>query len=69
MDHLIDQFDVYLDDAFDNFYEEWKSKKYKKYSECPSYTELRTLLDSVNHLRKYIGWKPQTIKEMLECRE
>lgn len=66
MDHLIDQFDVYIEDAFSYFYKEWTSKKYKKFSECPSYNELKTLIDSVNILHKYMDWKPLSIKGMLE---
>ena len=66
MDHLIDQFEVYIDSSFNDFRKEWTSKKYKTYSDCPSYGELRTLLDSVNPLRKYEGWELLTIKDMLE---
>ncbi|NMM65533.1 hypothetical protein HBE96_23430 [Clostridium sp. P21] len=69
MDHLIDNFDVYIEDSFNDFYKEWTSKKYKKFSECPSYGELKTLLDSVNPLRKYIGWESLSIKQMLDWRE
>ncbi|AKA71230.1 hypothetical protein [Clostridium scatologenes] len=69
MDHLIDNFDIYIDSSFNDFYQEWKSGQYKKFSECPSYYELKTLLDSVNPLRKYIGWERLSIKDMLDYRE
>jgi len=52
-----------------DFYKVWTSTKYKKFSECPSYYELKTLLDSVNPLRKYIGWETLSIKGMLDLRE
>lgn len=66
MDHLIDKFDIHIEWAFKYFEKEWKSGKYKKYSECPSYKELKTLLDSVNILRVYMEWNRLSIKEMLE---
>ena len=66
IDHLIDKFDVYIDSAFSDFYQEWKSGKYKKFGECPSYGELKTLLYSVNPLRKYMGWNTLNIKQMIE---
>lgn len=69
IDHLIDNFDVYIDWAFGDFYQEWKSGQYKKFSECPSYYELKTIINSVNHLRKYIGWEALSIKEMIWDRE
>jgi len=67
MDHLIDCFELYIDSSFEDFYREWTSGKYMKYAECPSYYELRTLLDSVNPLRKYMGWKPLLIRDLIDC--
>lgn len=69
IDHLIDNFEVYIDSSFCDFYKEWKSGQYKKFAECPSYYELKALINSVNHLRKYIGWEALSIKEILEYRE
>ena len=66
MDHLIDKFDVYIEDSFTNFQEEWKSGQYSKFGDCPHYEELKTLLDSVNILRSYMSWERLTIKSMLE---
>lgn len=66
MDHLIDKFDCNIDWAWESFRDEWITGQYKKYSECPSYYELKTLLDSVNILRKYMGWEKITIKDKLE---
>lgn len=69
IDHLIDNFDVYIDWAFNDFYKEWRSGQYRKFSECPSYGELNTLLNSVNPLRKYMGWEALSIKELVLGRE
>lgn len=65
MDHLIDDFDVHIEWATDNFIKEWKSGKYKKFKECPSYNELKVLIDSVNILRVYIGWTKLTIRQIV----
>lgn len=69
MDHLIDDFDVHIDWIWKYFYKEWKTGNYKKFSDCPSYKELKVLLDSVNILRTYIGWERITIKGKLELME
>ncbi|MFR1707622.1 MAG: hypothetical protein ACLSV2_01875 [Clostridium sp.] len=45
---------------------EWITGNYKKYSDCPSYKELKVLLDSVNILRKYYGWESVTVTEIVE---
>lgn len=70
MDHLIDKFECNIDFEFNNFYEELKSGKYgAKYNEQPSYYALKTLIDSVNILRKYMGWERLSIKDMVLYRE
>lgn len=66
IDHLIEKFDVEINWATESFIKEWQSGSYKKYSDCPSYEELKTLLDSVNILRKYCGWEKMTIKGIVE---
>ncbi|KGK88002.1 hypothetical protein [Clostridium sp. HMP27] len=70
MDHLIDQFDAFIDFDFNCFYEELKSGKYgTKYSDQPTYPSLKATIDSVNILRKYMGWNMLSIKEMVAERE
>lgn len=68
-DHLILKFESYIEFEFNQFYEEWISGKYKKYSECPSYISLKAILDSVNILHKYMGWERMTISKMISFRE
>lgn len=65
MDHLIDQFDIYIEIAFQNFYKEINSNMFKTYKECPSYQELKMLLDSVNAIKSYAGMPKLSIKQML----
>lgn len=62
MDHAIESLQGFIDSVFDyEFMPEWKSGKYKKYSDCPSYPELKTLISASNIMRKYIGWEPLRI--------
>ncbi|MBU3173593.1 hypothetical protein [Clostridium estertheticum] len=65
MDHLIEQFDAFIEFDLSCFKEEWDSKKYKKFNECPSFITLSTTIKSVNILRKYMKWELLTIKNML----
>lgn len=65
IDHVIDRIENDIEIEFQEFYKEWKSKKYKKFSECPSYGVLKALIDSSNILRKYIGWDRLSIKNMI----
>ena len=69
MDHLVEAFDAHIEFDFNCFYEELKSGKYKKYSDCPSYAGLKVTIDSVNILRKYIGWDRISIRNMVKERE
>ncbi len=67
MDHAIESLQSFIDAVFDyDFLPEWKSGDYKKYSDCPSYAELKALVDASNIMRKYIGWQPLRIKDMAE---
>lgn len=48
------------------FKNEWNSKKYKSYCDCPSYSELKNKLDNINKLNIKNGWRINTIEEMIE---
>lgn len=63
--NVIDRIESDIEIEFQEFYKEWKSKKYKNFSECPSYGVLKVLIDSSNILRKYIGWDRLSIKNMI----
>ena len=70
MDHLIGRINADIEVEFEYFYRELKSGKYgSRYSEQPSYGTLKALIDSVNILRKNIGWDSITIKEKVLDRE
>lgn len=66
MDHAIDSLRPYLEAEFDMFLEEWKSGKYKKFSDCPSYYAVKALIDATNCMHKYMGWQNLRLKDMVE---
>jgi hypothetical protein len=67
MDHAIESLQSFIDATFEfSFLAEWNSGDYKKYSDCPSYEELKTLIDASNIMRKHIGWETLSIKKMVE---
>ncbi len=66
MDHAIDVLEPYLEAEFSDFIEEWKTGKYKRYSEAPSYAALKALIDATNILNKYMGWELISIRGRLE---
>jgi hypothetical protein len=67
MDHAIESLQGFIDPVFDyEFMPEWRSGNYKKYSDCPSYEELKTLVSASNIMRKYMGWEPLKIKDMID---
>ena len=70
MDHLIERMGSDIEFEFNYFYRELKSGKYGiRYIDQPSYSTLKALVDSVNILRKHIGWDRITIKEMILDRD
>jgi len=47
----------------DWFIEEHRKGNYKKLSDNPYYDEIKALIDSMNILRKYLGWDPIRLKD------
>jgi len=54
MDHVINAIKSHLEPRIDEFVEEWKSGKYEKISDCPTYLEVKLLTEAINHISK--GW-------------
>lgn len=69
MDHLINQFNAFIEFDFNHFYEEWNTGEYEKIIDCPTYESLYTTIKSVNILRKYMGWEALSIKKMISDKE
>jgi hypothetical protein len=66
MDHAIDALRPYLEVEIDCMRSEWKSGSHAKFSDCPSYSAVKTLIDAMNVLRKYLGWDNLKLKELIE---
>jgi len=65
MDHVLDAMHPHYDVLLDWFVEEHKKGKYKKLSDNPYYDELKSLIDAMNILRKYLGWNSIKLSEEL----
>ncbi len=66
MDHVLDRMEIDYNITLEWFLEEHKTGKYKKLSENPFYEEVKAYIDSMNILRKCLGW--ETIKLSEEVR-
>lgn len=64
MDHTIDGLRVFYEISYGELVQEWKSKKYKKLSECPSYKETNAYREAMNVLVKAC-YLPEYIKSHL----
>jgi len=63
MDHVLNGMQPYYEVTLDQFMEEHRTGKYKKLSDNPYYDEVKALIDSMNILRKYMGWDPIRLKD------
>lgn len=63
MDHVLNGMQPYYEVTLDQFMEEHRSGKYKKFSDNPYYDEIKALIDSMNVLRKYMGWDSIRLKD------
>lgn len=68
MDHVIDGIKAHLEPTLDWLREEYRSGKYGKLSDCPSYGECKAMVDAVHVLEKQYYGKTQTlsVKRQLE---
>ncbi|MCT4686609.1 hypothetical protein [Vallitalea sp.] len=66
MDHVLNGMRSYYEVYRDLFIEEHRNNNYKKFSDNPYYDEVKALIDSMNILRKYLGWDNITLKQELE---
>lgn len=65
MDHVLDAMRPHYDVLLDWFIEEHKKGNYRKLSDNPYYYELKSLIDAMNILRKYLGWGNIKLSEEL----
>lgn len=66
MDHVLDSMKSHYEISFGWFMEEQRTGEYKKFSDNPFYGEVKALIDSMNILRKYMGWEKITLKSEVE---
>lgn len=55
MDHVIDFILSYMDFEKEEFINEWKTGKYKKISDCPTYPYVKTYCDAITVLNRMDG--------------
>lgn len=65
MDHLLNAIQPFYEVEADMFLSEWKSGVYRKYSDCPSYESLKTIVRAANAIRNYLGWEQLSIKKLV----
>lgn len=66
IDHVLDAMKPHYEITLDWFIEEQRTGKYKKFSDNPYYEEVKALIDSMNILRKYLGWETIRLKDEVE---
>ena len=66
IDHVLDAMKPHYEVTLDWFIEEQRTSKYKKFSDNPYYEEVKALIDSMNILRKYLGWETIRLKDEVE---
>jgi hypothetical protein len=68
LDHVLEAIRVHYEVYFDIYFEEHKKGKYKKLNENPYYKEIKAIIDSMNVIRKYLGWDPLRLSEEVSWR-
>ena len=66
MDHVLESIEVFYEVYLDEFLEEHKCGQYEKLSNNPCYKELKTIIDSMNILRKYLGYENIKLSEVVK---
>jgi hypothetical protein len=65
MDHVWNSIEPFYEAEAGIFLDEWKSGEYQKWSDCPSYESLRTIIKAANIIRDYLGWSRLAIKDLI----
>lgn len=55
MDHVIDFIISYMESDKEEFIKEWESGSYRKISDCPTYTQVKTYCDAIAVLNRMDG--------------
>jgi len=63
IDHVLEAVSSHYEVYRDLFIEEHRMGNYKKLTDNPYYDEIKTIIDAMNILRKYLGWETINLKE------
>jgi hypothetical protein len=66
MDHVLNAMQPHYEALLDYFLEEQRTGRYKRFSDNPYYDEIKTIIDAMNILRKYLGWETIKLKDEVE---
>lgn len=66
MDHVYDAIANFYDIYLDEFVKEHKKGNYEKLSDNPGYTEIKTIIESMNVLGKYLGYENVKLSEAVK---
>ena len=63
MDHVLVRIEVFYEIYLSDFVDEYIQKKHKKLIDNSYYKELKALIDSMNPLREFLGYKKLRLSE------
>lgn len=67
MDHVIEHIIDYMESDVEDFKNEWKSGRYKKISDCPTYPYVKAYCDAIKALNRLDGrFESYTPKRYIE---
>lgn len=68
MDHVINAIKGHLDPWMDWLRDEWHSGKYKKLTDCPSYSPCKAMVDAIHilEINEYGKKRTMTVRQMME---
>lgn len=67
MDHVYNSIEVHFEAYLDEFMDYHRTGKYKKLSDNPCYAAIKAIIDSMNILRKYLGWDSIKLSEVVKA--
>lgn len=68
MDHVYNSIASFYDVYLDEFMEYQREGNFKKLSDNPMYGEVKTIIDAMNIIRKYLGWETIKLSEEVKFR-
>lgn len=71
MDHVIESLREHLEPRIEEFIKEWETNKYEKFSECPTYKEVKIIAECINKISRefYEDKWQETPREIIKNKE